>query len=54
MATLMTPKPKKKPTLEDIKKGRISIGDANDVAGYKKGGMIDRAAVKGKTRGKIC
>ena len=45
---------KKKPTAEDVAKKRISIGDANDMAGYKSGGMIDRAAVKGKTRGKIC
>lgn len=45
---------KKKPTAEDVAKGRISIGDANDMAGYKGGGMIDRAAIKGKTRGKIC
>lgn len=44
----------KKPTEEDIKLGRISIGDANDMAGYKSGGMIDRSAIRGKTRGKIC
>ena len=47
-------KKRKMPTAEDVAKGRISIGDANDMAGYKSGGMIDRAAIKGKTRGKIC
>lgn len=54
------PKPamkRKKITAEDIRKGRVSPGDANDemmLDGFKNGGMIDRAAIRGKTRGKIC
>ena len=58
------PAPKRrKITLDDVKSGRVSEGDANDelmietmqdMRGYKNGGMIDRAAVRGKTKGKIC
>lgn len=54
---------RRKITMDDIKSGRVSEGDANDelmiqsmqgMRGYKNGGMIDRAAVRGKTKGKIC
>lgn len=49
------PAPPKKPTLEDVLSGKISPGDANDMAMFKRnGGMIDRAAIRGKTKGKIC
>jgi hypothetical protein len=54
---------RRKITVDDVKSGRVSEGDANDelmiqmmqdMRGYKNGGMIDRAAVRGKTKGKIC
>jgi hypothetical protein len=52
------PAKRRKITLDDVKSGRVSIGDANDEAvmgqGYKSGGMIDRAAIRGHTKGKIC
>jgi hypothetical protein len=50
---------RRKITLDDIKSGRVSAGDANDemaiqsMQGYKSGGMIDRAAIRGKTKGKM-
>jgi len=48
---------RKKITAEDIERGLVSPGDANDemmIPAFKNGGMIDRKAVRGKTRGKIC
>lgn len=53
------PRPTKprKITKDDIKSGRVSIGDANDsimTRGFKHGGKIDGAAMKGRTRGKMC
>lgn len=61
---LPRPRPVKsrKITKEDVKSGRVSIGDANDefmIQNMKEdrranGGMIDGAAIKGKTRGKMC
>lgn len=41
------PEVRKKPTLEDIKKGIISPGDGNDsVMMKKKGGMVKKTATK--------
>jgi hypothetical protein len=54
------PPPMREITAKDVDSGIVSIGDANDEAGikamqgYKNGGMIDRAAIRGKTKGKIC
>lgn len=52
------PAPKRRmPTQADIDSGIVSEGDANDeimMRGFKNGGMIDRAAIRGKTKGKIC
>jgi hypothetical protein len=48
---------RKKITTEDIRKGIITPGDANDemiFGTYKNGGLVDRRAIRGKTRGKIC
>ena len=50
----MPARKKKKPTKEDLAKGRISIGDANDMSAYKSGGMVDGMASRGKTKGKMC
>jgi hypothetical protein len=45
-------------TPADVSSGRVSPGDANDEAvmgqNYKSGVMIDRAAIRGRTKGKIC
>jgi hypothetical protein len=47
--------PKKKITIQDVISGKVSPGDANDSAMFQRnGGMIDRSAIRGKTRGKIC
>lgn len=66
MLPVKKPKPaakRRKITMDDVKSGRVSEGDANDelmiqmmqdMRGYKNGGMIDRAAVRGKTKGRIC
>lgn len=61
---LPRPRPvkRRKITAEDITSGRISAGDANDEMMIQSmqddrkanGGMIDRAAIRGKTKGKIC
>lgn len=61
---LPRPRPvkRRKITKEDVTSGRVSIGDANDElmiqnmqdARKANGGMIDRAAIRGKTKGKIC
>lgn len=56
------PTKRRKITKEDVESGRISIGDANDEFMIQNmqedrkanGGMIDGAAIKGKTRGKMC
>lgn len=46
------PKPRpKRVTSEDQEKLRKLI---KSTTGYKSGGMIDRAAIKGKTKGKVC
>lgn len=59
---LPRPRPvkRRKITEDDVKSGRVSAGDANDemmiqnMRGYKHGGMVDGAAVRGKTKGKMC
>lgn len=64
------PRPRPKPpapkrrkiTVEDVKSGIVSQGDANDEImlegfkppGFKHGGKVDGAAVRGKTKGRIC
>jgi hypothetical protein len=56
------PMKRRKITQADVDSGSISIGDANDelmiqnqqAARKANGGMIDRAAIRGKTKGKIC
>lgn len=51
------PAKRRKITKEDVTSGRVSIGDANDeimTRGFKHGGRIDGAAIKGRTRGKVC
>jgi hypothetical protein len=54
-------KPLRDITPADVKAGLVTPGDANDsvmskgiAPGYRSGGMIDRAAIKGRTKGKIC
>ena len=51
------PAKRRKITPDDVKSGRVSAGDANDeimTRGFKHGGKIDGAAMKGRTRGKMC
>jgi len=57
------PAPKRrKITVEDVKSGVVSQGDANDEimlegfkpSDFKHGGKVDGAAVRGKTKGRIC
>lgn len=51
---------RRKITPADVASGRVSEGDANDelmiqnMRGYKNGGKIDGAVMKGRTRGKMC
>lgn len=54
------PTKRRKITVDDVKSGRVSEGDANDelmiqnMKGFKDGGRIDGVAMKGRTRGKMC
>lgn len=51
---------RRKITPEDVASGLVSEGDANDelmiqnMKGFKNGGKIDGAVMKGRTRGKMC
>jgi hypothetical protein len=56
------PTKRRKITQADVDSGEVSIGDANDelmiqnqqAARKANGGMIDGAAIRGKTKGKMC
>lgn len=56
-----TPK-RRKPTPADVKSGAVSQGDANDEMmmrgidplDFKHGGKVDGAAIRGKTKGRVC
>lgn len=56
------PAKRRKITKEDVDSGKVSIGDANDelmIQNMKdvrkaNGGMIDGAAIRGRTKGKMC
>jgi len=56
------PAKRKKITVDDVRSGRVSQGDANDelmiqnqqAVRKANGGRVDGVAMKGRTRGKMC